>query len=794
MFDGIGRWLSRHDPEWFALHKAIKTAVVVTVGLAVGILVVGSTEMSTFASFGGIALLLFAEFPGGRTSRLGAYLATTVFGAVLIVLGTIISPIPWLAVASMAIVGFGILFLGILSAAAAGATRALLLAFILPVTFPGELSDVPLRLAGWLLAAALTIPLAVFVWPPKEHDLLRFRAADACTALARQLDARANPTGTSILDAANTESAAALLALRQQFRSTTFRPVGLTTGSRVLMRLTDRLEWLRSVVISIPPDDESQWPPRAHHLAVLSVEVLRACADLLADPAHRPSAAGRQRLDAALAELDRQRAQVAAFVRLVTTGTVEERPAAAAQFADSASDLPLLRPSMIHELAYTTHLAGETVAVSAAADARPMFDRLLGRHAPETVDGAVVAAQRILTGHATRQSVWFQNSIRGAIGLSLAVLLVQVTDVSHGFWVVLGAMSVLRSSAMNTRTTAIRALLGTLIGFLVGAALILLLGTTSWHLWLLLPFTVLIAAYLPAAVSFIAGQAAFTVLVVILFNIIQPVGWTVGLVRIQDIALGCAAGVVSGVLLWPRGAAAQIRSTLAETYRRSGRALVVATQALTGPPTDALDSAVDDAKAAASRVDDALREYLFERGGKTVRIDELTALLNGSGRLRLAAEAIAVMTQHPLPQPTTESAAGAAPPSNATTTPVAAGTLARAESLLIGSATVTSGWFDQLADVLDSKPARSAPSPLSAPTPATAEEQLLAAFRQHIDVLTDPVVALRARKLWGASLYLDDVSRSQTRLIPVVAKINTKPPASLDPAAASQPAAPVAAQ
>ena len=46
-----------------------------------------------------------------------------------------------------------------------------------------------------------------------------------------------------------------------------------------------------------------------------------------------------------------------------------------------------------------------------------LIDRLLGRHAPATVDGPVAAAQRILAGHITRRSVWFQNSLRGALGL-----------------------------------------------------------------------------------------------------------------------------------------------------------------------------------------------------------------------------------------------------------------------------------------------------------------------------------------------------------------------------------------
>ena len=50
--------------------------------------------------------------------------------------------------------------------------------------------------------------------------------------------------------------------------------------------------------------------------------------------------------------------------------------------------------------------------------------------------------------------MWFQNSLRGALGLALAVLLADLTDIAHGFWVVLGAMSVLRTTALTTGATA----------------------------------------------------------------------------------------------------------------------------------------------------------------------------------------------------------------------------------------------------------------------------------------------------------------------------------------------------
>ena len=80
---------------------------------------IGNPQLSLFASFGGVAMLLFADFPGGQSARLGAYLALFVMGAVLIVLGTLASTIAWLAVLGMAVVGFGVLFSGVLSAASA---------------------------------------------------------------------------------------------------------------------------------------------------------------------------------------------------------------------------------------------------------------------------------------------------------------------------------------------------------------------------------------------------------------------------------------------------------------------------------------------------------------------------------------------------------------------------------------------------------------------------------------------------------------------------------------------------
>ena len=44
-------------------------------------------------------------------------------------------------------------------------------------------------------------------------------------------------------------------------------------------------------------------------------------------------------------------------------------------------------------------------------------------------------------------------------------------------------------------------------------------------------------------------------MVLIIFNMIAPSGWQVGLIRVEDVVVGAAVGIVVSVLLWPRGAA-----------------------------------------------------------------------------------------------------------------------------------------------------------------------------------------------------------------------------------------------
>ncbi|MEN3282785.1 MAG: hypothetical protein V7607_3925 [Solirubrobacteraceae bacterium] len=579
---------------------------------ALGEEVIGNPTVATFAAFGSFAMLLLVDFPGPMRARLQAQAALAVTGAVFVCLGTLVSNSPWLAAIAMALVGFGVLFAGVVSSVLAGATTALLLAFILPVSIAGPVSSIPDRVAGWGLASGAALLAVALLWPAPARDPVRSAAIAGCRALAARLRGGAAQAADE-----------AVGTLQATFFATPYRPTGLSTAARAVVRLVDELRWLNTLVLQGAPH-AAAGPVDPDVVAVKSAAalVLERGADLLDAPQSSP--------DALHAALDELRARLSELER------------------GAALKLPVssLDPSFrAQELSFVVWQIATNIDFAAAAERRSWLEQLLGRQ-PAGLAGPLSAAHERAGSHVERHSVWLQNSIRGAAGLGIAVLIANLSGVQHAFWVVLGTLSVLRSNALSTGQNVLRGLLGTVAGFAVGAALVEAIGTNTTVLWLLLPAAVLFAGLAPATISFAAGQAAFTIALFILFNILAPEGWHIGLVRIEDVALGSAVSLAVGLLLWPRGAGAALGDALAEAYADSASYLAAAVRfgigrcdALAAPAPPATDEATR-AAAAARRLDDTFRGYLAERGAKPVPLAEVTSLVTGVVGLRLAGDAV----------------------------------------------------------------------------------------------------------------------------------------------------------
>src|SRR5437879_7114048 len=139
--------------------------------------VVGNPQTAIFAAFGSFAMLVLVDFTGPMRSRFVAYLALACVGAGNVVLGTFCSRNAWLAAGAMAVVGFAILFAGVINGYFAAASTSALLSFILAATIPAPLSAISGRLEGWALAAGAAILAHMLLWPLRPQASVRGDAA-----------------------------------------------------------------------------------------------------------------------------------------------------------------------------------------------------------------------------------------------------------------------------------------------------------------------------------------------------------------------------------------------------------------------------------------------------------------------------------------------------------------------------------------------------------------------------------------------------------------------------------------
>jgi uncharacterized membrane protein YccC len=733
----VVRWFRAKDPGLLVTKRSVRTAVVMPGVFAIAHVAFSNPQVSLFSAFGSFALLLLVEFTGPPRARLTSYLGLFLVGACFTVLGTAVSTNKVLAVVTMAVVGFAVLFAGIVAPRAATATTAALLTFVLPVAVAQPASAIGPRLLGWTMAGVACIAACMLVWPPPWHDNLRSRLSAAVSAIARLAEARAKGAdGAEAEDDITSE----LRRLRTQFAGTPYPPTGAAANAVALSKLVGRVEWVASNSAIIGDEPWSGVPEPARKVTEKVAETLRQTAGLICDgsghavrdPAHvnavRECTTTLDQLISAELQ-DDVRSLTKAETAPLPGGDVPDDLASERELAAS------LDPGF-H--AWVLGIATEMVADAAleAAGAEPVVDR----HLEMMDESASQALVHRLLSHLSFRSVWFRNALRGGLGLAIAVTVVEITNVSHGFWVVLGTLSVLRSNALGTGATALRAVGGTAVGVVVGSAIMIGVADHTVLLWVILPLAVLLSGMAPSMISFAAGQAGFTLVVVILFNIIQPVGWKVGLTRIEDVAIGCGVSIVVGFLLWPRGATAALGHALSTAFTTSSRYLADAVERLTSTRRHVDTTASEQAAHRAYIIlDDAYRQFFAERGAKVVSMETISRLFTGSNRLRLAAYTLDSLQVHPpaAGQPELES-------------------VAVAEAVLRDAYASSNRWFEAFAEVLADRRAVLEEPPAHS---AVLHEVLRKAFEDVRDQRRPDRARTTLQMLWA-----DEVLESQGQM------------------------------
>jgi uncharacterized membrane protein YccC len=613
----------RWHPDPIALRRGARAALVIPLVFFLADQAIGDADALIFVIFSAFSLLVMGDFGGPRRSRRLAYLGAVVAGMILVALGTLVSGTALGGAAGMLVVAFAIGFATVFGGYFGAAETALLLPFVIATLVPAPPSSIPDRAGAWLLAGLVSTLAASFLWPRPDRVLLPRRTADALLAVATVVADRGAPVSLS-------EAREAARAARREYSAAARRPAGLDPRDRAYVELLAELEQVIDMV-RIPFQGASATvrpsTSEGDRLTTSVLDALRASAGVL----DRGASPDLPAIDEA------RRAHRLALDRWAVEQLEAGRPAE--EVLDGLD--------YDHTLRVISYLAIglEGSAVIAARGRPETAVRLPVAVAQRAgVGGLVGHVEQTVRTHLDPRSPVLHNSIRLAIGLALSVFLARTLDLQHAYWVVLGTISVLRSSALDTGRSTIQALTGSVIGIAVGGLFATLAGNDPTLMWIAIPFTVFLAAYAPTALGFLVGQAAFTTNLIVIFNLIAPVGWQVGLVRIEDVGLGVAVSVVAGALLWPRGARQELGRSVSSFYRAVAGYLGRAFDRVLG-----VDMSTDveplraDAVRAGDRATEALQALLAERGVKHLSPDTAAAMVTLGNQLTLAADALTVV-------------------------------------------------------------------------------------------------------------------------------------------------------
>ena len=541
-----------------------------------------------FAAFAAFALLAMADFGGPPRARALAYLGATAIGGVLITIGTLVSNEPIVAGVVMFVIAFVIMQVAAFGGAWSTGMFATTLAFVLAATVPGPASELPARLAGWGVGGLAATAMALLLWPVFEQPVLWRLAADALRSAATLVrEAGAAKAREAAIDATR--------ALRRAYAAAPYRPAGPAARDRAFIALMEGSERL----VGLEPSTSEPLYDEGARLRDATADVLDATVGYMTE-AHAPAP-------------DLQGLDIARHAHLEAMGDWARR-----SLRDGRSPAEVLNGL---EGSWWSRVVS-FIAISLAADTvigrggRPLTHELAATlETPVEPSGDLrLRFTRVLRVNLAFGSIRFRNALRTALGLGIAITIAGLASLDHGFWVGLATLSVLRSNALATGRTAVQAVGGTVLGFLVVLVFFGIFDAGETAEWIVLPVAAFFAAYAPSAISFVVGQTSFTVAIVLLFDIIAPEGWRTGVVRVEDIAIGAAVSLFVGLLLWPRGAIGMLRRVIASHLGADADYLDASIRVLAGDDDADRDACRERARDASRLAGDAYDELLAAPG------------------------------------------------------------------------------------------------------------------------------------------------------------------------------------
>ncbi|GGO23381.1 FUSC family protein [Micromonospora parathelypteridis] len=617
----LGR-LRRRDPGDAILRRAARLTLVASVvfyGCRYG---AGSPVLATYGLFGAIAAGAFAQLPGPAPQRARILVMSLPAVWALIAAGSLLAWNTWAAAGGMLVIGFVVAFAGVGNPRLVGLASAFQLFYILASFPPYQPGTVPERLGGVTLAIVLLAAAEVLLWPDPVPVSYRQRLAEAAGGVAAFLDAAADGLTDPQADPGGRdtrrERAYDLVAAIELGRNPPeWAPSAAGAQDRALRICAAALREVFVEADRLAADTPSEPIPD-----LAAARLLRACAETTRATGRALSPGGPT---VELGDLD------------AAIGRAEVAYPEGEGDGHDAPDVPrLCRDATALALADQARIfaVGVRVATGSPLDGADTYSGLFeyARHSPWRLYWWQFRA------HLAPRSAHLHSSVRLAVALAIARVAAGLLQLTHGFWVLLATLTVLRTSAADTRTALRPAVLGTVAGAVVSGGLMLVVDDPIIYA-VVLPITLMLAFGVGRLLGPVWQQALFTLLLTGVFTQLNPEGWKLAEARLVDVLLGVVIGVLAGVAMWPRGASHDLRLNATRYLATSADAVEQTIQAVLGgaPPPD---RALGRVRQRMILVDSSYCQYHSERHGPHNRQVNWDAVLSAGHRVVPGAESL----------------------------------------------------------------------------------------------------------------------------------------------------------
>ncbi|WP_327296361.1 MULTISPECIES: FUSC family protein [unclassified Streptomyces] len=495
----------RPQPAPVPWAAVVRAGIALAAPLAVG-LAVGQAGYGALVAMGALSGVI-GDTADAYRMRILNIAVPQCFGAVGVMLGTLVYGDGWIAVAVLTLVA---LVSGMISTIGAVASVSGLLLLLNSVVgaglpMPGPWWKAPLLLS---LGGLFVLVLALLGWPLRARAPERTAVAATYRTVAELLAA----AGTASYDVRRQAVTASL--------NTSYDLI-LARRAHYHGRSTSMVRMLAQLNVLVP--------------------LIEAAA-----AAHLHGRASR-------------RPEIAAAVRdladVVATGR-----------AGAVPDLVLPGPEGPADRAMNAALRHAAAVVSHADSDHPDqygADDRLGRPAALGVRARRAAVTVLLSPTSWRYG------LRLALCIGLAQVLVSVVSVPRSYWVALTVTFVLKPDFGSVFSRAVLRALGTAVGVLTAALVLGVVPRGWWDVPVMVVLAALIPAV--SANGYAFQTAAITPVILLISDQLNHLGFHLVLPRLLDSLIGCGITLVAGYLLWPESWHTRIGDRLAVAVEESAR-------------------------------------------------------------------------------------------------------------------------------------------------------------------------------------------------------------------------------